>query len=317
MKERFHYIDNLKGFLIILVVLGHCIQYSISDFDHNIVFRIIYSFHMPLFMFVSGFVSYKAEYKKDSIRKRFVQLIIPFVAWAMLGLATTRSWNLIWFTQPDTGLWFLWVLFWIGVIFVSLSIISDKLNISLEMLTIFCCAILIGVLFISKLMFGFHLIAWYLPFYCLGAFLRKHYGKFIVIFKKAGLSLCVVFCVMVMFWMRNEPPTFMSSGGTAITFGYKFLTGLAGCGAFFYLSTFANCKILYLSCLGGVTLGVYAIHLPLVRFIAQIPLFENIARHGGQFIMVGVLFLMTCIVTGMLYWILSRFNLTSRIFLGK
>lgn len=50
MKQRLHYVDNLKGFLILLVVLGHCIQNTKIDFDHNIVFRYIYSFHMPLFM---------------------------------------------------------------------------------------------------------------------------------------------------------------------------------------------------------------------------------------------------------------------------
>lgn len=63
MNKRLYYIDNLRGLLIILVVLGHCIQNLDLDFDHNIVFRYIYSFHMPLFMFISGFVSYKKEYK--------------------------------------------------------------------------------------------------------------------------------------------------------------------------------------------------------------------------------------------------------------
>ena len=49
MTHRLHYIDNLKGVLILLVVLGHCIQCTDLDFDHNAVFRYIYSFHMPLF----------------------------------------------------------------------------------------------------------------------------------------------------------------------------------------------------------------------------------------------------------------------------
>lgn len=52
MNKRLYYIDNLRGLLIILVVLGHCIQNLDLDFDHNIVFRYIYSFHMPLFMFI-------------------------------------------------------------------------------------------------------------------------------------------------------------------------------------------------------------------------------------------------------------------------
>ena len=52
-------IDALRGLLMILVVLGHVIQYVYEpkDFDNNILFRVIYSFHMPLFMCVSGYVT--------------------------------------------------------------------------------------------------------------------------------------------------------------------------------------------------------------------------------------------------------------------
>ena len=35
MTHRLHYIDNLKGVLILLVVLGHCIQCTDLDFDHD------------------------------------------------------------------------------------------------------------------------------------------------------------------------------------------------------------------------------------------------------------------------------------------
>ena len=114
MVKRFTYIDNLRGFLILLVILGHCIQCIDTDFDHNIIFRYIYSFHMPLFMFISGFVSFKENYEWSSVKKRFFQLIIPFMAWAMLGMTISGNYNWIWLTKPDTALWFLWVLFWIG-----------------------------------------------------------------------------------------------------------------------------------------------------------------------------------------------------------
>ena len=40
MTHRLHYIDNLKGVLILLVVLGHCIQCTDLDFDHNAVFNV-------------------------------------------------------------------------------------------------------------------------------------------------------------------------------------------------------------------------------------------------------------------------------------
>lgn len=48
--------DMLKGFAIILVIAGHAVQYLISGhyYDKE-VYRLIYSFHMPLFMAITGF----------------------------------------------------------------------------------------------------------------------------------------------------------------------------------------------------------------------------------------------------------------------
>ncbi len=70
MKTRLFYLDFLKGFAILLVILGHVIQYNINDPYNNIVFRYIYAFHMPLFMFISGFVSYKEKSKLKYIKKK-------------------------------------------------------------------------------------------------------------------------------------------------------------------------------------------------------------------------------------------------------
>lgn len=56
MKERILYIDNLRAFAIMLVVMGHILQFTFGDshgFDHPF-FKFIYSFHMPLFFFISG-----------------------------------------------------------------------------------------------------------------------------------------------------------------------------------------------------------------------------------------------------------------------
>ena len=62
-KTRNVYIDIVKAVAIILVVFGHCIQYgsgseflSSTAFFENKVFIFIYSFHMPLFMLVSGYL---------------------------------------------------------------------------------------------------------------------------------------------------------------------------------------------------------------------------------------------------------------------
>lgn len=47
--ERKPVIDIMKGIAIILVIVGHL---QIPDFFHHV----IYSFHMPLFVIVSGYI---------------------------------------------------------------------------------------------------------------------------------------------------------------------------------------------------------------------------------------------------------------------
>lgn len=46
-------IDALKGILILLVIAGHFLEGRISE---NPLRYIIYSFHMPLFLVLSGFL---------------------------------------------------------------------------------------------------------------------------------------------------------------------------------------------------------------------------------------------------------------------
>ncbi len=62
--QRISYFDNLKGILIILVVFAHCL-YDYQGFHYvNLVTDTIYVFHMPAFVFVTGFLS-KSEHSRS------------------------------------------------------------------------------------------------------------------------------------------------------------------------------------------------------------------------------------------------------------
>ncbi|MCD8365289.1 MAG: acyltransferase family protein, partial [Clostridiales bacterium] len=50
----FHF-DNIKAVLIFLVVLGHVFRNLGANGDEYLVYKIIYSFHMPAFLFISGY----------------------------------------------------------------------------------------------------------------------------------------------------------------------------------------------------------------------------------------------------------------------
>lgn len=54
MNNRIEYIDILRGFAIFLVTLGHVLEKS--GYHESSLFAFIYSFHMPLFFCISGYV---------------------------------------------------------------------------------------------------------------------------------------------------------------------------------------------------------------------------------------------------------------------
>ena len=57
-KRESFYWDIVKGAAIFLMIWGHCIQYcALKDISYmdDVMFKIIYSFHMPLFMLISGY----------------------------------------------------------------------------------------------------------------------------------------------------------------------------------------------------------------------------------------------------------------------
>jgi fucose 4-O-acetylase-like acetyltransferase len=61
-ESRDVFIDNVKGVLIFLVVLGHVIGiYTHENFGLFMLWICVYCFHMPLFVYISGVLSKDME----------------------------------------------------------------------------------------------------------------------------------------------------------------------------------------------------------------------------------------------------------------
>ena len=88
-------IDIVKGIATLLVAWGHFIQFSMwgaEAFFENEVFIIIYSFHMPLFALISGYLfwsSLKKRNLRELLLSRITGLLIPIVSWSLI------DWSLI------------------------------------------------------------------------------------------------------------------------------------------------------------------------------------------------------------------------------
>ncbi len=84
MKKRIIWIDKIRTFSIICIVLGHTIVYS-----KNLYFlqQYLYSFHVPIFFVVSGFLLYEnKENKIYFVKKEFKKNIIPYFLFSFLFL---------------------------------------------------------------------------------------------------------------------------------------------------------------------------------------------------------------------------------------
>ncbi len=101
-NNRFEEIDVAKGIAIVLVVLGHVLA---SCYGRNIVsmpyasvvlWKYVYSFHMPLFMFISGFVVFNPfkKYKAIQIGKRCLAYMIPYIVLGLLSSYYQEVFNL-------------------------------------------------------------------------------------------------------------------------------------------------------------------------------------------------------------------------------
>ncbi|MEI5906654.1 acyltransferase family protein [Bacillus spongiae] len=64
-------LSNMKGMLVFLVVFGHFIELNKENYYQIFVF--IYTFHMPLFVFISGFLAKRMKVKK------VINLIILYI----------------------------------------------------------------------------------------------------------------------------------------------------------------------------------------------------------------------------------------------
>jgi fucose 4-O-acetylase-like acetyltransferase len=98
MSKRIEYLDIAKGIGILLVVLGH------NDFEVISLFtqRLIYSFHMPLFFFLSGYFINTSVPFLDFFKKRFNALLKPFFFTIFLIYFTSVSFEKMGFNTAIT-----------------------------------------------------------------------------------------------------------------------------------------------------------------------------------------------------------------------
>ena len=324
---RIETIDLLKLFAAILVILSHCMMKYISDGVSNPLFNFIWLTQMPLFMFASGFLNIKAE-KVSTIKKFFYRtlrnvlcLLVPCFTFLLIGcLLDSKSIFdafVSFYKNPETNLWFLWVLFIIHLVFdfgLYLSnFVKRKFGFLMPVLLSLFVSLIVFILMVclSK-QFSFStlslkLIAYYIPFYCFGFLfhifinLKSPFTKrmSIISFIVLGISLIVVLFECF----------FFKSIHSFDDFNISFLIiRLVGSVCAIYLCVFIADLFIRFRCVlkvskfGGYSLQAYYIHILLLRFLNYSN--ENIfAQWAIAFGSASLLILMIALILTIMYFI--------------
>lgn len=215
MNFRNKNIDAIRGFAIILVVFGHSMAHP--PIYQPVWLKGIFSFHMPLMMMISGYLSYKSDRINDFIwlKKRLKMLLIPFFTWVLITAYNRYHFNEVEtydyiknvFISPDSAYWFLFTLseFCIILFLCNKFIIytnSEKFGFIVYMSVI----IILNYLFWKRhiQILGMYLMAWHSVFFFSGYIINEYniivkFKKIInnVFFKTIGVFL---FLVLFPFW---------------------------------------------------------------------------------------------------------------------
>ncbi len=267
---------------MLMVVLGHTISGSTSEYENTFIFRVSWSLQMPLFFIISGYVTRYSRPIKTGVdlwrfvKKRTLAYLLPWVVWtfAVRGFIFGQEdfldvKYLLW--HMDSGYWFLVTLWCIVVIYGISDYLSNtfaKHNKAFNILTHLACmaggaCALIGVGSVAGMSFlDIKLTLYYIPMYSCGylfgqlqdAILAKHRATSVVDII-AVLSLAVWLWLLVRF-------NFYGVDATVGLLSIRYIASLCGC-------IFVTYTLSAVCARGGVfvTVGTYSLEIYITHYL--------------------------------------------------
>ncbi|MPR12785.1 nodulation factor fucose acetyltransferase NolL [Microvirga tunisiensis] len=197
--------DFAKGTLIILVIVGHLLQYIVhrdNQFWYSPYFKSIYMFHMPLFMAISGYLCSGTLLRKSltrSITDRAKQLLLPMLFWCafietaklvVFSPASSVTAGMVDFSKEFIGTyWFLWATF-VSFVVIKVLTVCDRLS------KWIICISAIGVACVPATFSIVPLIKYTYPFFCLGFLLAQSSERWTSIILRYKPPLLVLLAII-------------------------------------------------------------------------------------------------------------------------
>lgn len=214
-KKKNAFIDYVKGIAILLVLVGHCIQYGSGasflengEYWNNIVMKVIYSFHMPLFVAVSGYLfwfSVKNHGMVNSIKSRIVRLVPVCFTWAIIL-------SLVDFTKGEfagvkhtayyflTDFWFLWAIIFSTVCVALIELFHNKFGGGYAAVA---AVLLMGAFILTPDMLWSHAYKFVAPYFIGGYYYAKNQKNWLKSNVVGGVST-LLWAVLMLLYSKDS-----------------------------------------------------------------------------------------------------------------
>ena len=278
-SKRIGYIDALKGFAIVCVVLGHLLRGFRSAglyTDYNALMihidNILYSFHMPLFFTISGFLFYRAycinranktaKFRCAILNNVYVYVLFSVIQWIFKMIFsssvnegyTLKDLILLPF-KPMSPYWYLYVLV---IYYILFYLIYDRMTDKRCILVLFCMVSLIG----SLITYFINFDDWFsmdtllnnIMYFALGIYLADDSTDR----NKSKITFAITSCVTLAAFIVNIA---CKCNVTSIPIAGRIISGcivLFAIEAFKKISVLSNSTIFQL--LGRYSLEIYVTH---------------------------------------------------------
>lgn len=275
-KTRNYYFDNAKFVLITMVILGHCLARLGEGTICKTIDASVYFFHMPLFIFISGFFS--RGIKNDDFWKSILLLCESLIVFDLLHILLrfflfdyNLSWSLL--IIPQWSLWYL-----LSLIFWRMTIAFWGKHVKLQHVIL---AVLVGILVGFVPINGplsFQRTFSLLPFFMFGYYCKQQKVDITLIMKlPIALSICVLVAVSIGVLYLDFPfKLFLEGVNSYYEFSYSlwlsavirlFLYLCCFCVSVCFMRLIPTQKIAWMSSQGSKTLHYYLYHTLIIYIL--------------------------------------------------
>lgn len=256
---RNSFVDVIRGVAMLLVVLGHTMTGCTIGSHDSLLYNVIWSLQMPLFILVSGYVTRYSRgcYNRQSflrfVWRRSWAYLLPLIVWtfAVRGFICGQSCylNPKWVVfNMDSGYWFLFTIWTISMYFGIAEYIAKRLAHSNHREVILTSIIFIiegGALLVIGKFMGWNFLCikltlYYMSFYWLGYIYGK-YRDVLVTYKHGETIKLVAIAVCFVIWLYFISNIYLFNlPDNGISVIIRVICSLTGC-----IAVCGLCKSLY------------------------------------------------------------------------